>query len=73
LERYLPCATLNLIKESTDGIISAYDDNKLFMEILKKKFEEIGQKITEGEKNDGKQKRKLDYQVTLNKRGYHIP
>lgn len=41
LERYLPCSILNIIHESTNGIISTYDDNKLFMENLDKKFKEM--------------------------------
>ena len=54
LDRYLPVSTLNLIRDATAGVITAYDENKLFLEIQDKKFKEMSAKIKESERLDKK-------------------
>ena len=43
-----------MIHQTTNGVISTYDDNKLLLETLDKKFKEMQEKIKECEKLDKK-------------------
>jgi hypothetical protein len=73
IERYLPSTTLNMIREAFNGVLSEYNDNKLFLENVSKRFKEMKEYIELWDAYDKRKKSVMEYRLTLDKKGYHIP
>jgi hypothetical protein len=62
-----------MIRDMFNGVISEYDDNKLFLEKVTKRFQEMKEQILRSEGYDRKRKVVMDHRMNLDKAFYFIP
>lgn len=73
LDRYLPVATLNMIKDAHEECLSRPKDRKSFLTRLDQTFKEFQDRIQVVEEKDELSRDVLLHQCDLDKRYYHIP
>ena len=73
LERYLPVASLNMMRDVCEEAFGEYEDKRKFLELVKDKFEKLQKTIYDYEIFDSQMKEETRYKMTLQKREYNIP
>ena len=73
LDRYLPVATLNLIKSAHEDSFGRRSDRKGFLNTMIEKFKELEDSILDAEDDDRINKDVLLHKCNLDKRFFEIP